>query len=110
MKLLFDENLSYRLVSILQDVFPGSLHVHEIGLGSGTDAVIWEYARDHAMTVVSKDSDFHERSLVMGFPPKIIWITRGNCSTDQLAKLLRENAARITELHEDADAGFLVIR
>jgi predicted nuclease of predicted toxin-antitoxin system len=108
--LLFDENLSYRLIAILQDLFPGSLHVDTAGLGSATDEIVWEFARANGLTIVTKDSDFHERSVVQGYPPKIIWITRGNCSTDQIAKLLRANAARISELHSDPEAGFLVVR
>ena len=74
------------------------------------DAEVWEFARENGLTVVTKDSDFHERSLVQGFPPKIVWITRGNCSTDQIAQLLRANSARIAELHSDPEAGFLVVR
>jgi len=108
--LLFDENLSYRLIAILQDLFPGSLHVDTVGLGSATDEIVWEFARANGLTIVTKDSDFHERSVVQGYPPKIIWITRGNCSTDQIAKLLRANATRISELHSDPEAGFLVVR
>lgn len=110
MTLLFDENLSYRLITILQDLFPGSLHVDSSGLGSATDESVWEFARVNGLTIVTKDSDFHERSVVLGYPPKIIWITRGNCSTDQIAKLLRANEARISELHSDPEAGFLVVR
>jgi predicted nuclease of predicted toxin-antitoxin system len=110
MKLLFDENLSFRLISFLSDVFPDSVHVHEIGLGNSSDEDIWEHARQRGYTIVSKDSDFHERSLVKGFPPKIVWITRGNCSTEQIAGLLRANAVRITELHADHEAGYLMLR
>ena len=64
----------------------------------------------YGYTIVSKDSDFHERSLVKGFPPKIVWITRGNSSTEQIAGLLRANAVRITELHADHEAGYLMLR
>jgi len=110
MKLLFDENLSFRLISLLSDVFPDSVHVHKIGLGNASDENIWEHARQHGYTIVSKDSDFHERSLVRGFPPKIVWITRGNSSTEQIAGLLRANTVRISELHADPEAGYLMIR
>ena len=47
MKLLFDENLSFRLISLLSDVFPDSVHVHKIGLGNASDENIWEHARQH---------------------------------------------------------------
>ena len=51
-----------------------------------------------------------ERSLVKGFPPKIVWITRGNSSTERIAGLLRANTGRISELHADPEAGYLMLR
>lgn len=65
MKLLFDENLSVRLPSVLADVYPGSAHVHHCGLGSADDSSIWQYAKDNSFTIVSKDSDFQERAFSM---------------------------------------------
>jgi len=61
-KLLFDENLSARLAGRLADVYPGSQHVSEVGLGSSDDAAVWEFARAQGFAIVSKDSDFHQRS------------------------------------------------
>jgi predicted nuclease of predicted toxin-antitoxin system len=69
-KLLFDENLSPRLVALVEDLFPESAHVHRCGLGRSEDAAIWEYAKSNGFTVVSKDSDFQERSVVFGSPPR----------------------------------------
>lgn len=51
MKLLFDENLSPRLVAGLSDVFPESVHVRDAGLSRATDAAIWDYARSHGLTI-----------------------------------------------------------
>jgi predicted nuclease of predicted toxin-antitoxin system len=76
MKLLFDENLSPKLVAALMDVFPDSAHVDRVGLSSSNDDIVWEYARQNDFTLVSKDSDFHEKSLLHGCPPKVIWISR----------------------------------
>jgi len=61
-KLLFDQNLSFRLVSNLSDWFPGSVHVKEVGLASASDTKIWNYAKQHGFVIVSKDTDFHQRS------------------------------------------------
>ena len=91
MKLLFDENISPRLVAALSDVFPGSVHVRDVGLVRATDAAIWAYARDRGLTILSKDSDFHQVSFLRGPPPKVIWIRRGNCSTVDIEALLRSN-------------------
>ena len=62
MKLLFDENLSPKLVLLLADAFPDSLHVRDVGLEAADDPILWEYAKDNNLMLVSKDSDMHQRS------------------------------------------------
>lgn len=109
MRLLFDENLSPRLATALAEVFPDSAHVHRMGLGSATDNEVWEYARSNGYTLVSKDSDFHELSLLRGYPPKVIWIRRGNCTTGEIENLLRRATPQIRGLHEDPEATFLLL-
>jgi predicted nuclease of predicted toxin-antitoxin system len=88
-KLLFDENLSSRLVESLEDVYPDSQHVHNLGLGGADDSAVWEYARKHSFAIVSKDSDFAERSVLANEPPKIVWIRLGNCTTADIEERLR---------------------
>ena len=80
MKLLFDENLSPKLPQRLADLFPNSLHVRDIGMQSTIDPIVWDYAKDKDLTIVSKDSDMHDLSLVFGNPPKVIWLRLGNCT------------------------------
>ena len=109
MKVLFDENVSPRLVAALTDVFPGSVHVRDIGLARATDAAIWVYARDRGLTIVSKDSDFHQVSFLRGPPPKVIWIRRGNCSTADIETLLRSNRTEILAFEADEEAAFLAL-
>jgi predicted nuclease of predicted toxin-antitoxin system len=87
-KLLLDENLSPRLVESLSDLYPGSLHVHRCGLGSAKDAEIWEYAKTNGFTIVSKDLDFEERSILLGAPPKIILLRTSNCARKEVEPLL----------------------
>ncbi|MFB2979897.1 DUF5615 family PIN-like protein [Microseira sp. BLCC-F43] len=77
--LLFDQNLSPRLVDRLADIYPGSVHVDAIGLPTAPDREVWEFARQYDYIIVTKDADFSELSLLLGFPPKVIWIRRGNC-------------------------------
>jgi predicted nuclease of predicted toxin-antitoxin system len=107
MKLLFDENLSHKLVRRLADLFPGSIHVRDIGLKAADDPVVWEYAKQNSLMIVSKDSDMHQRSFMFGHPPKIIWVRLGNCSTSDVERLLRKNFSAIKAFHEDAYASFL---
>jgi predicted nuclease of predicted toxin-antitoxin system len=64
-KLLFDQNLSHKLVNRLADMFPDSAHVREVGLKEADDHAVWEYAKANGQTIVSKDSDFHQRSFVL---------------------------------------------
>jgi predicted nuclease of predicted toxin-antitoxin system len=73
-KLLLDENLSPRLIAALQDLYSGSLHVRDCGLRGASDAQIWRYALENGFAIVSKDSDFAQRSLLLGGPPKVIWL------------------------------------
>ncbi|MDA0841944.1 MAG: DUF5615 family PIN-like protein [Planctomycetota bacterium] len=109
MKLLFDQNLSYRLADQLADLFPESQHVRTVGLAAADDDEVWYYAEKHGLTVVSKDSDFHQRSFVLGQPPKIIWIRRGNCSTQDVHDVLRGRYSEIVNFDNDADASFLAL-
>ena len=107
MKLLFDHNLSYRLARVLLDVYPGSVHVRELLLERAPDEAIWDYARTHDLAIVSKDSDFHQRSVVEGFPPKVIWIRRGNCTTADIEALLRSRTGEIAAFGDDPWGAFL---
>ena len=109
MRLLFDENVSPRLVVGLSDVFSGSVHVRDAGLSRASDAAIWDYARNRGLTIVSKDSDFHQASFLRGSPPKVIWIRRGNCTTADIATLLRSNRTEIRAFGADPVAAFLAI-
>ena len=107
MKLLFDENLSPRLVRLLSDLFPDSAHVRDVGLQSADDLVVWTYAKENEMVICSKDSDMHQRSFLFGYPPKIVWVRLGNCSTSQVAELLRNKITTIEAFYLDDYASFL---
>lgn len=107
MKLLFDENLSPSLVALLGSIFPESTHVRDIGLAHADDDTVWSYAKDQGFMIVSKDADFHQRSFVFGFPPKVVWIRRGNCTTSEIAILLQTHQSKIFLFAKDNEASFL---
>ncbi|MEQ1632079.1 MAG: DUF5615 family PIN-like protein [Planctomycetota bacterium] len=109
MKLLFDEQLSPRLAKQLQDSFPGSSHVHDLGLGSADDRVVFAHARTHEFVVVTKDSDFADLAFALGSPPKVIWLRIGNCSTATIAALLLRHRDGIAEFGADAEASILAL-
>jgi len=106
-KLLFDQNLSHKLVLRLADLFPKSVHVREVGLKEAGDLIVWEYARNNGLVVVSKDSEFHQRSFLYGYPPKVVWVRLGNCSTADVEQVLRANFETIKAFYDDVSAAFL---
>lgn len=109
MKLLFDENLSFRLVTLLADVYPKSAHVRDLGLLGKPDQNVWAYAAEHDFLLASKDTDFYERSLVFGAPPKIIWLRIGNSTVNETAALLRNQYITVRHFVDDVDATFLAL-
>ena len=109
MKLLFDANLSPALVAHLRTHYPGSLHVRDIGLDAGSDAEIWEYSKAEVFIIVSKDTDFRERSFVEGFPPKVVWLNLGNAGTMEITTRLRDAHAALADFVADPDESLLVV-
>jgi predicted nuclease of predicted toxin-antitoxin system len=108
-KLLFDENLSPRLPSLLKDSFPECEHLRDLGLMGAVDSQLWEYARTNGFTIVSKDNDFRQRSFVEGAPPKIVWLSVGNAGTGVICQLLQTQLAQLVSFHNDSDAALLVL-
>lgn len=89
MRLLFDNNISRKLVARLADVFPDSSHVALEGLERAADETVWAYAVEHGYVIISKDEDLHQRALLAAPPPKLIWVRLGNCSTADIERALR---------------------
>ena len=109
MKLLFDENLSPKLPRLLAGLFPDSTHVRECGLLGFSDEQVWEYARANGFTIVSKDSDFQQRSFLYGHPPKIVWLRIGNCTRLQIVQLITSHEQDIRSLDTDLFETVLVL-
>jgi predicted nuclease of predicted toxin-antitoxin system len=109
MKLLFDENLSPKLVKLIGDLFPASVHVRDVELKAADDPLVWQYAQANEFIICSKDSDMHQRSFLFGFPPKVVWVRLGNCSTSDVENLLRTHFGIIEAFAADDYASFLVL-
>jgi len=103
MRLLFDQNLSHRLVEALADLFPGSLHVRLLGMSRADDASIWDYAKANNLVIVTQDSDYPEWNKLRGAPPKIVWLRCGNASVGEIHDKLRNAAAQIHALDLEKD-------
>lgn len=109
MKLLFDENLSDKIVPLILDLYPDSTHVKSHNLMNTDDDHIWSFAENMGYTIVSKDADFHQRSLVFGHPPKIIYLRVGNGPTSSITKLLRSNHALLSAFDSDPNSSILIL-
>ena len=70
MRLLFDQNLSHRLISALEDLFPNSVHVRLLGLAEADDLAIWHHAIEHDLVIVTQDSDYFGMEQTSWHPPK----------------------------------------
>ncbi len=110
MKLLFDQNLSHRLVVHLAAEFPRSVHVRDdVGLAAAPDPDVWAYAAANGFLLVSKDTDFQQRALLYGHPPKVIWVRSGNGPTAVVAALLRSRLTDVAAFETDPTASFLAL-
>ncbi len=109
MKLLLDENLSDRIVPQVLDLFPDSTHVKSHGLLRTNDTLIWSFAREHGYVIVSKDADFHQRSLLLGHPPKLVFLRVGNCPTSRITQLLRASLRVLSAFEPDPNTSILIL-
>ena len=101
MKLLLDQNLSYKLVAELQAAFPGTAHVLRLQLDQSPDTELREYAAQHEFTLVTKNTDLVDLCVFRGAPPKVVWLRVGNCATSIIREVLRNNTDVITTFGED---------
>jgi predicted nuclease of predicted toxin-antitoxin system len=97
LKLLFDQNISFRIVKQLSILFPGAAQVKELGLENSSDRDIWEYAKKNSYTIITFDADFGVLATLFGHPPKIIWLRIGNTSSNALIDYLQKHSEVIKE-------------
>jgi len=109
MNLLFDQNISYRIIKRIEDIFPGSISVQALGYNNPHDIQIWEYAKSNNFSIVTFDADFIDLSNLKGFPPKIIWLRIGNTSTKNIAARIRAEQRSIVEFLSNIESAFLAI-
>jgi predicted nuclease of predicted toxin-antitoxin system len=109
MKLLFDQNLSFKLCILLSDLFPDSKPVRDLSLDRSDDRVVWQHAKDNGFMLVSQDSDFADMAAHYGHPPKVIRLRCGNQPVAAVETLLRRHANNIAEFDQDNTAACLEI-
>ncbi len=109
MKILLDQNLSFKLCSKLKDIFPEITHTKDVSLETADDEEVWLYAKLNSYILITKDADFIEKAVIKGHPPKVIWIKAGNCSTNKIEELLRKKKREIEDFTFDKDNSVLSI-
>ena len=109
MKLLFDHNLSYKLVGRLADLFPDAEHVRSVNLHAADDRTVWEYARVNGFAMVSKDEDFHQLSFLYGAPPNVVWVRLGNGTTVDIEQALRRHHTDLLNFDTNEEGAFLIV-
>ncbi len=105
MKLLFDQNISHKILNFLSDTVLGSTTLKFEKLINARDFEVWEYAKKHGFIIVTQDSDFDNLNSLYGFPPKIIWIRTGNLKTKEIADILINHSQELEKFAEDANLG-----
>jgi len=101
MKLLFDQNISFRLIERISNLYPDAKQVRELGLENVTDNEIFEFAKKNDYSIVTFDSDFCDLNILKGFPPKIIWIRTGNTTTKNLEIIMKNKYERIKSFMQE---------
>jgi predicted nuclease of predicted toxin-antitoxin system len=109
MKLLFDQNLSFKLCQMIAELFPDTSHVRPHGLSEAADRALWDFAKANGFTIVTQDVDFAELAGLLGSPPKVIWLRGGNQTTATIAALLRRHAQTIQSFEGDDGVSCLEI-
>jgi predicted nuclease of predicted toxin-antitoxin system len=101
MKLLLDQNISFRITSKIQDLFPGSKQVRDLELENSKDSFLWNYAKENNYCIVTLDGDFYDLGLIKGSSPKVIWLRLGNTTTQNVETILRKNYDLISTFLSD---------
>ena len=105
MRFLFDQNISHKILAMLPEQLSGSSSIKKEGLTNSTDREIWEFAKEKNYIIVTQDSDFNDLNLLLGFPPKIIWIRTGNLRTKAIMEVLINYMSDIEKFISDIDHG-----
>lgn len=109
MSFLLDQNISFKVCSLISGVFSNVKHVKQLGLVNASDQDIWLYAKSNCYTIITFDSDFIDFAIMKGFPPKIIWLRFGNSSNLKIANKLISHRENIAAFISNSEIAFLEI-
>ena len=97
------------MASRVQDIYPASIHVRDIGLQGAEDWEIWNHAANNGFVIASKDSDFRQRSLLQGHPPKVVVVAIGNCTNARLEALFRTCQQELTTFEVEVHTAMIIL-
>jgi predicted nuclease of predicted toxin-antitoxin system len=104
MKLLLDENLSWRMIKMLESISEEIIHVSNLKITQPADDIsIWNYAKKNGFTIISKDDGFEKIVLIRKAPHKLIYLKTYNLDTKKLVDLMIENKDKIIEFVNSND-------
>ena len=109
MKFLLDQNISFRVAKLLEELSYESVHVSGVGLKNSTDFEIWNYAQQNDYIILTHDIDFDDISARYGFPPKIIRLNTGNMSNKDTADLIFRHYKEIESFSFNEEIGLMVL-
>ena len=109
MKLLFDQNLSYRLVRRLSNLDLDVKHVNDVLPPGAPDKEIWEYAKANGFSIVTFDSDFFDFAMLWGHPPKIVRFRTRNQTSAFIEQLFRLQLSSIMLFLNDDELACLEV-
>ena len=111
MKVLIDQNISFRLIERVQHALPiDFIHVKSVNLADASDISIYVYAKNENFdAIMTMDNDFINIQSMLGTPPKLIWLRVGNCSTAALSLIINQKTTEIHAFLEEVDNDILEI-
>jgi len=98
-KILVDENLPRTLLPALG---AGAQHATDLGPRQ-SDEQLWLYARERGFVLLTKDTDFFDKLMLSGAPPKIVWVRTGNLRRVALEERITREWNSILTLLETSD-------
>ena len=91
MKFLIDGQLPEKLSPWLKTKFGYDVfHIKDFKLQLAEDEEVFEKAKELDAVIITKDKDFLELQIRLGYPPKIIWVTSGNTSNKKLKHIFSQ--------------------
>lgn len=110
MKIVIDQNISFRIIQHINHLFADVAHIRTLGWTDAPDIVIFRNAKQQGFdAILTLDEDFDNIILENSPPPKILWLRVRSCSTSHLAQIIVNKIEVINEFLKDKELDCLEI-